>query len=286
MPSTPTEKAIASSAEIFSLGNHFPDHLLIHGLEIVVLLLGAWTSSMLLDWITRKTPQGHIQAKGLRVVRWLPLLRLIVWFLTAIMICNILLKSGQRELLFLVVPFVLALGLASRDLLRNLIAGLIISMDRRFEVGDVIHVEGKEGEVRSIGLRCVQILASEGHAIEIPNYVFLSSATSNITPDVSDIQTRIEMVLPGDTQVARIREIAYLAASVSRYASPRRSPEVFIDTHFDQNFLLRMTILGFVFDPAFEDHFRSDVVEMVREHLAQHAQGPNDHKHVQLLTIQ
>jgi len=29
-----------------------------------------------------------------------------------------------------------------------------------------------------------------------------------------------------------------------------------------------LTVLGFVFDPSFEDHYRSDVIEMIREQLA------------------
>ena len=241
--------------------------LLEHGLEVALIAMGTWVVSRLLQvYSDRVTHAGS--AKSTWLLRAMPLLRIAIWAVGLGLVVTVLLSTSLAVFVMLTLPFAVGLGLASRDLIRNLIAGIIIGFDRDFEIGDVIRTGEIEGEVTGIGLRAIRIMQTDGHAIEVPNAYLLRGPVSNVTPALSDAQTRIEITLPGHTEVARARQIAYLAAAVSRYASPRRAPEVFVDTPFDGEFLVRLTVLGFVFDPVFEDHYRSDVIEMIREQLA------------------
>lgn len=243
----------------------------LHGLELIAIVVITWLLGAALDQVGRRHAQRQALTQKQRRLapwlRWLPALRVMLWMIALVLLGAVILQTSTQEFVLIAVPGVLALGLAARHLTANLLAGLVLALDRRFQVGDVIRIGPHEGEVRSIGLRSVQLISADGHVVEVPNRRFMEEASSNITPEVSERQTRIVMVLPGETEVARAREIAYLAAAVSRYASPRHPPEVFIDSHFDQKFLLRLTIVGYVFDPAFEDHFRSDVVESLRQSL-------------------
>ncbi len=250
-----------------NLAQTFSDLFIIHGLKLFMVLVITWAVASTLDWLTRRQVRLMRTRRAGAVLRWLPALRMRVWGGGLTVFAGIILNFTGQEFVLLAVPLVLAFGLATRELIGNLLGGAVLAVDRRFQVGDLIRVGEHEGEVRSIGLRSVHLLSVDGHEVEIPNQVFLNEASSNITPDLSDIKTRLTMMLPSNAPVADIRQIAYLAAAVSRYASPRRRPEVFIDTHFDQTFLLRLTIMGYVFDPAYEDHFRSDVVEIIRNKL-------------------
>jgi small-conductance mechanosensitive channel len=242
----------------------------LHGLELIAIIVVTWLLGALLDRIGRRHAQHQATLQKRRLapwLRWLPALRVLLWLVALVLLGAVVLQTSAQEFVLIAIPGVLALGLAARHVAANVLAGLVLALDRRFQVGDVIRVGPHEGEVRAIGLRSVQLVSADGHLLEVPNRQFMEEASSNVTPDVAERQTRIVMVLPGETEVARAREIAYLAAAVSRYASPRRAPEVFIDSHFDQKFLLRLTIVGYVFDPAYEDHFRSDVVESLRQSL-------------------
>ncbi len=239
--------------------------LLFRGLEVVLILGVTWLSSRILGWALRQTQKRNLSPG--KALRYMPLFRLAVWGLGLSWVLVIVLHSSVWQGLLLIGPIGIAAGLAGRDLMRNFLAGIILAVDRKFNIGDVIRVDEQEGEVRSIGLRSVRLEANGGHMIEIPNINFLNHPVSNITPDLSDVQVRITMVFPREIDVVHARKIAYRAAAVSRYASPRRAPEVFVNTHFDQTFLLRITVLGFAFNPSFEEHFRSDVIEMMREKL-------------------
>jgi small-conductance mechanosensitive channel len=81
-----------------------------------------------------------------------------------------------------VVPFVagagvvgIAVGFAAKDTLSNLIAGVLLIMDRPFEVGDRIEVwsapknSATWGDVIDIGLRATKIKTTDNIVIIIPN---------------------------------------------------------------------------------------------------------------------
>jgi small conductance mechanosensitive channel len=62
----------------------------------------------------------------------------------------------------------LALGLALKDIVSNVVSGVLILMYRPFHLGDTISVTGSEGVVVTIDLRYT-VLQAEGKLILIPN---------------------------------------------------------------------------------------------------------------------
>ncbi|MCB0314052.1 MAG: mechanosensitive ion channel, partial [Calditrichaeota bacterium] len=51
-----------------------------------------------------------------------------------------------------------AIGFAAQDILKNIFGGLMLLLDRPFQVGDKIEAGGHYGEVVQIGLRTVRIV--------------------------------------------------------------------------------------------------------------------------------
>lgn len=196
--------------------------------------------------------------------RWLPVIRLLIWIVALSFCAYTLLTAHPLEALIIAVPLALGVGLASQDLIRNVIAGVILALDRDFQTGDVIQIDKHEGEVRRVGLRSVALATTSGHIVEIPNVHFLTHPTSNVTPNTKDAQVTITLQIPQDISITLARSIAYNAAAVSRYASPRRPPSVFLDTDPTAPLHAQLQIRGFVFDPTYEDHYRSDVLELIR----------------------
>ena len=68
----------------------------------------------------------------------------------------------------------LALALAARPTLENIIAGLILLTDRPVRVGEYRHFGEQEGMIQAIGLRSTRILALNGDLIFYPTLNFLS----------------------------------------------------------------------------------------------------------------
>ncbi len=67
-----------------------------------------------------------------------------------------------------------ALGLALKDAVSNLVAGVMIVLYKPLQIGDLIEISGSKGEVSNINLRYIT-LAFEGTKILVPNSLFLSN---------------------------------------------------------------------------------------------------------------
>ena len=140
-----------------------------------------------------------------------------------------------------IMPFVagasvlgVAIGFAAKDTLSNLIAGVLLIMDRPFHVGDRIELwtapQGTAtwGDVIEIGLRATKIRNSDNLIFVIPNNEIMRRDIVNYTASGDDIRLRIPIGIAydADSELAKkiVREVALRVAGVQ--ASPE--PQVII----------------------------------------------------------
>ena len=73
-----------------------------------------------------------------------------------------------------------AVALGAQDLFKNLISGILIILEKRFQINDTIEVPGQTmGNVEHIGFRSTVIRQFDSTPISIPNYVFSDSSIIN-----------------------------------------------------------------------------------------------------------
>ena len=78
--------------------------------------------------------------------------------------------------------FGVAVALGAQDLFKNLISGIMILMEKRFTVGDVILVSGEvEGVVEQIGFRSTLVRRFDSTPVMVPNYKFAEQSVTNYT---------------------------------------------------------------------------------------------------------
>jgi MscS family membrane protein len=75
----------------------------------------------------------------------------------------------------------LALALAARPTLENMIAGLILFADRPVKVGELCRFGDQIGTIKEIGLRSTRILALNGDLISLPNSQFSELQLANMS---------------------------------------------------------------------------------------------------------
>ena len=76
--------------------------------------------------------------------------------------------------------FGVAVALGAQDLFKNLISGILVLVERRFQVGDWIFVERViEGTVESIGFRSTVVRRFDKSLATIPNFQFAENAVIN-----------------------------------------------------------------------------------------------------------
>ena len=81
----------------------------------------------------------------------------------------------------------LAIGLAIKDSLNNIVGGIQLVLDKTFKVGDKVEIEGVQpGVILDIGLRSTKLKTYDNEVIFIPNGILANSKIKNFTePDLS-----------------------------------------------------------------------------------------------------
>ena len=76
--------------------------------------------------------------------------------------------------------FGVAVALGAQDLFKNLISGILVLVEKRFQVGDWIYVDGViEGTVENIGFRSTVVRRFDKSLATIPNFQFAEQAVIN-----------------------------------------------------------------------------------------------------------
>lgn len=104
----------------------------------------------------------------------------------------------------------LAISLAAKDSLSNMISGLILMLDKPFRVGDRIEVEsaGTWGDVIDIGLRSTCIRTADYRTVFIPNSVISTDQVINYSRPDSSLRCEIDFVVGYDPDLGTVRRIA------------------------------------------------------------------------------
>ena len=131
-----------------------------------------------------------------------------------------------------VVPFVagagvagVAIGFAAKDTLSNLIAGVLLIIDRPFEVGDRIEVwsapagSSTWGDVIDIGLRATKIKTTDNIVIIIPNNEIMLRDIINYTIISEKIRVRINIGVAYDTNLQKAKDIILRTARTTEWVA-------------------------------------------------------------------
>ncbi|MCP4681542.1 MAG: mechanosensitive ion channel family protein, partial [Desulfobacterales bacterium] len=107
----------------------------------------------------------------------------------------------------------IAIGFAAKDTLSNLIAGILLIMDRPFEVGDRIEVWSAPanaatwGDVIEIGLRATKIRTTDNIVIIIPNNQIMTRDIINYTTIRKEIRVRVPIGIAYNADVKKAKEL-------------------------------------------------------------------------------
>ncbi len=120
-----------------------------------------------------------------------------------------------------------AIGLASQDVLKNAIDGIVISVFKPFAVGDRVRLvnRGLTGTVEDISFRCTAIRTVENNLLLIPNSVM----NTEIVENDNIMDTRIKAFL--DVTVGYDSDISMVKALMTEIVT---SDPLFVDTRSDE----------------------------------------------------
>lgn len=146
-----------------------------------------------------------------------------------------------------VMPFIagagvagVAIGFAAKDTLSNLIAGILLVVDRPFEVGDRIELwqtpknSATWGDVIDIGLRATKIRTTDNIVIIIPNNEIMLRDIINYTTLDSKIRVRVNIGVAYDADLNKAKKLILEVVETMEWAS-KEPPPVVVVTNFGES---------------------------------------------------
>jgi small-conductance mechanosensitive channel len=158
--------------------------------------------------------------------------------------------------------FGLAVGFGLQKTIGNLIAGIILLMDRSIKPGDVIVVGESFGWVNRIGIRAVSVLTRDGKEHLIPNENLMTNEVENWSYTDRNVRIRIPLAVGYGCDLKLAQALMLRAASESPRVLDNPKPNVWL-TAFGQSGV-EHEILAWISDPeGGVGSVRSDVLNRV-----------------------
>lgn len=127
----------------------------------------------------------------------------------------------------------LAIALAAKETVANLIGSITIFADRPFQIQDLVQLDGQLGHVEDVGFRSTRIRTWDGHLITMPNDKVINSTIDNLgaRPAIrrkSDITITYDS--GADKTAQAIQIIKDILAGVPEIdTNPKRSPRIYFN---------------------------------------------------------
>ena len=100
-----------------------------------------------------------------------------------------------------------AVALGAQDLFKNLISGMLILVEKNFDIGDTILIDNQvEGTIEKIGFRSTKVRKFDSTPIYLPNYIFAENPIINYSKRHFR-RVNISIGLRYDTPINNIYEI-------------------------------------------------------------------------------
>jgi len=157
---------------------------------IVLLLTGlvAGFAAKIADRITEKT---EIRLSLRNLVE--TLVKLAIWLLGIMLAAIIVFPDLTPGSLFAGLGIgAVAIGFAFQDIFENFLAGVLIMLREKMQIGDVIECEGITGKVEHITLRETHIRALSGELTVVPNSILFKNPVEILT---DQDQRRFDVVI-------------------------------------------------------------------------------------------
>lgn len=242
------------------------------GAALLVLLIAfaaVRLTAAILDRLGDRAPRARFFFKILS-----PVLAFVVWIVAGFIILLGILSPTEATLVAVLASVGIALGLGAQELVKSLIGGLVILVDRPYQLGDRVRIGDAYGEIDHIGLRSTKLTTPDDTRVTIPNGELLSELAWNANSGNPDCQVVTDLFVPHDTDPVEATRIAAESAYSSPYVLLSKPVEVRLEDRFQDGPYMLVRVKAYVYDHRFERAFQSDItVRAKAEYLARGVLG-------------
>lgn len=143
-----------------------------------------------------------------------------------------------------------ALGWSTRDVMPDIIAGVVIAFERRIRRGMWIRSSEFAGVVERIGLRSSWLRDSKGHRVAVPNRMLTQSPI--VSDEEGDSLQEVVLRVSSGASATDVRRALHDAVLASPWTTPDCEPQVLRDPLDPELWQVRARLLSASFASAFQ----------------------------------
>lgn len=247
----------------FDLGTY---HISVWGaLRILLVLLLVIVAAQLIGRLARRTFRRLTSLDRTQQLLGEKIATIVVWGISILVGIDVL-GISLTALTVFSGAFGLAIGFGLQKTFGNLIAGIILLMDRSIKPGDVIAVnDGKGnsfGEVKKIGIRAVSVTTRDNREYLIPNENLMTSQVENWSYSSREVSISIPIGVAYGSDLEQVEKLMLEAVASVPRVLPFPSPSVLLSAFGASS--IDMTIIAWIDDPeSGVGNVRSDVLKAV-----------------------
>ncbi len=228
----------------------------------LIILFLTWLFVRGLNWVFKQLIK-QFPKQRLAIMRVQPIVSVVVWSIALFSLFKSL--FGDQNLWAAFGASSLALGIGLQDMVKNIFGGLMILINRPFQIGDKINVKNTYGEVVQIGMQTTTIVTSDDNSVTVPNAAIVNDSVSNANSGALDCMVVVNLYLPLKIDVERVRKIAFEAAITSRFLNIDKSVTVLFFDHLYDHPATMVQIKAYVLDARYEKRFAGDITEAAKK---------------------
>lgn len=150
----------------------------------------------------------------------------VVIFIGCCLILSFVFGRNISTLLAALAGSAALLGFALKDFAVALFAGIILNLEKSFQVGDVVRIGDKQGFVDQITWRNT-ILHTADRVITIPNVSIMKQAIQNLSTAANVTRRSVELTIDYDLSVESVERILYAGVLGAAGIKQEKPPNIF-----------------------------------------------------------
>ena len=189
-----------------------------------------------------------------------PVLKVLVYLSAVYYILIYAFDFSFTQLLIFLTLISAVIGFGLRSLFEDLAAGIVITMEKPYQVGDRIEIGEYYGEVQDIGLRSTRLITPSDDLVSAPNGLIFEKCVASGNSGSSEMMAPLDVYIDNGSSTDMAMKILREAVVTSRYVyiSPSRPVTILLK---DYPFYKRLRAKAYVNDLRDEFVFRSDVTK-------------------------
>lgn len=192
---------------------------------LVIFFVGLYLVALISRLVRKGLERREVNAEATQVIT-----QIVRWAL--ILLVSV---TALEQVNFDLTAFIAGLGIvgftvgfALKDISENFIAGLMLLLQRPFELGDIVEIDDYRGRILDVTLRATEMETMDGHNVILPNGMVYTNALVNYSRNPLT-RIAVDVGVAYDTDLDEARQVAL--AAISQVEGVLADPPPFVRFH-------------------------------------------------------